>query len=477
MLHSLSQDFLSLSGTVALVLVFLLPALESSAILGFVFPGETAVLLGGVLAYDGRVSLAAVLIAAAAGAILGDSIGYEVGRHWGERILRWIGRRLPFVRHRIDDHIANATDYVRRRGASAVFFGRFTTGLRVMVPGLAGMAGVPYPKFLLFNAAGGIAWSTAFALLGYFAGAAWERVAGYASKLGLGLLVLILLGLLAERRLRRVRERGVPVPDHLAATRPAVWFRARYPRTSAWLARRVDTSTPTGFWLTFVVVVGATCWWIFGALTEDVVAHNDAVLTDPDVTRFVVDHRVAWLTSAMLKITWLGSSVILIPLVVIVGSLLLARSRRTDAALLVASLAGAQLLYDLVKVVVERPRPPEAYHLVPVGPLSFPSGHAAAATAVWFAVALIASGGRSKGARMAMWIGAAVVVAVVCFSRVYLGVHWWTDVAAGAALGGGWLCVALAGRTLLESRRSVRPDADEPASPRTTPRPAPAASG
>jgi undecaprenyl-diphosphatase len=476
-LRSLSQDFLSLSGTVALVLVFVLPALESSAFLGFVFPGETAVLLGGVLAYNHHVSLTAVLIAASAGAILGDTVGYEVGRHWGERILRWIGRRLPFVRHRIDDHIGNATEYVRRRGASAVFFGRFTTGLRVMVPGLAGMAGVPYPKFLVFNAAGGIAWSTTFVLLGYFAGAAWERVAGYASKAGLGLLVLILVVLVIGRRLRRVRATGRSVPDHLAATRAAAWFRARYPRTSAWLARRVDTATPTGFRLTFVVVVGATCWWVFGALTEDVVAHNDAVLTDPDVTRFLVEHRVAWLTSAMLRLTWLGSSAVLVPLVVLVGWLLLARFRRGDALLLVASLAGAQVLYDLVKVLVDRPRPPAVYQLVRVGPLSFPSGHAAAATAVWFALALIGSRGRSTRVRIAMWVGAALIVAIVCFSRVYLGVHWWTDVAAGAALGGGLLCAALVVRLWIESRRPIRPDAGGPASPGTTAQPARAASG
>lgn len=435
---------LSLGGGFALAIVFLVPALESSAFLGFVFPGEIAVILGGVLAFNGRVPLPAVIVAAVAGAIIGDTIGYFVGRRWGRQLLRGVGLRVPFLHRRIDAHLESAQAYLRRRGGAAVFFGRFTAALRVMVPGLAGMAEVPYGRFAFYNAAGGLLWGTGFVFLGYLAGAAWQRVAADASKVGLALLVLVLVGLVLGRILRKVRERGEPIPDRLAGIAPVGWVRERFPRQSAWLARRIDVDSPLGFGLSVVVLVGAVCGWIFIGLTQDVVAHEEAVLSDPGVTRFVVDHRVAWATGLMKGVTWLGSNAVLIPLVVALGAYVLLRKKDVRAVvLLVAALAGANAWYHVVKPLVARDRPPESLHLIHVSGYAFPSGHAAAAIAVWGAVAAVLSAGRPAKMKGAIWICAGLVATLVAFSRVYLGVHWWTDVVAGLALGGAWLCVLL----------------------------------
>src|SRR2546423_15115569 len=166
-----ADAILSLHGWVVLLVVFALPALESSAFVGFIFPGEIAVLLGGVLASEGKAPLAAVMAVAVAGAVLGDTIGYAVGRRWGERILG--GRLRKFIRQH---HVERGKDYLARRGGRAVFFGRFTAALRVMVPGLAGMSGVSYGRFLVFNLAGGAVWATGFVLIGYAAGESWRRV-------------------------------------------------------------------------------------------------------------------------------------------------------------------------------------------------------------------------------------------------------------------------------------------------------------
>src|SRR5438093_2077534 len=155
MIAGITDWILSLGGAAALAIVFLVPALEASAFLGFLFPGEVAVLLGGVLAYNGRVPLSAVIAAAVLGAIVGDTIGYFVGRRWGHQILRTVGRRVPFLGHRIDEHLENARAYLKRRGGIAIFLGRFTAALRVMVPGLAGMAEMPYREFFVYKRSGG----------------------------------------------------------------------------------------------------------------------------------------------------------------------------------------------------------------------------------------------------------------------------------------------------------------------------------
>src|SRR5712691_8116868 len=126
MLSSVSDAILHLHGWVALAIVFIIPALEASAFLGFLFPGEIAVLLGGVLAYQGRIGLRAAILAAVLGAVMGDSIGYAIGRRWGRGLLHGTLGRLPVIRRHLDKHIDSAQAYVRRRKGSAVFFGRFT---------------------------------------------------------------------------------------------------------------------------------------------------------------------------------------------------------------------------------------------------------------------------------------------------------------------------------------------------------------
>jgi len=422
--------------------VFLVPALESSAFLGFFFPGEIAVLLGGVLAFNGRVPLQAVIVAAVAGAIIGDSVGYVVGRRWGHQILRGLGSRIPFLGRRIDEHLDTARAYLRRRGGMAVFVGRFTAALRVMVPGLAGMAEMPYGQFALFNVAGGFLWGTSFVLLGFFAGAAWHRVASDASKAGLVLLVLVLVGLVTTRLLRSIRADGEGVPDRLARLRAIGWIRGRFPRASAWAARRVDTSSPTGFLTSAVVIAGGICAWVFAGLTHDVIAVEEAALLDPRVERSVVAHRAAWATVAMKGVTWLGSDALLIPLVLGVGGYFwLRRHDRRPAAFMVAALVGANLWYRITKSMVGRPRPPEQLHLISVTGFSFPSGHATAVVACWGMAAVLVGSRRTTRVKLIVWIGAAVIALFVGFSRLYLGVHWWTDVVAGHALGGLWLCV------------------------------------
>jgi undecaprenyl-diphosphatase len=200
-IDAVASHLLALPGWLALVAVFALPGLESSAFVGFVFPGEIALLLGGVLASQGKVPLAAVLVAGVAGAALGDSVGYAVGRRYGRRMLE--GTLGRFVDH---DHFDRAEVFLARRGGSAVFFGRFTAALRVMVPGLAGMSRLHYRTFLLFNVSGAVCWGVLSVLVGYLAGAHWRQAEHVTSRAGLLALSLVLVVLFARAALRRLRR-------------------------------------------------------------------------------------------------------------------------------------------------------------------------------------------------------------------------------------------------------------------------------
>jgi membrane protein DedA with SNARE-associated domain/membrane-associated phospholipid phosphatase len=445
---SVTDRILSLPGWLVLALVFAFPALEASAFVGFVFPGEIAVILGGVAASRGTVPLWAVIAAAVAGAIIGDSVGYLVGRRWGTHLLHGTLGRLPVIRTHLDKHLDSARAYVQRRKGSAVFFGRFTAALRVLVPGLAGMSEVHYPTFLVYNVAGGALWGSGFAVLGYVAGASYHRVEHIAGQAGLVLLGLVVAGLIASRLVRHFAARSPglkAIGDRVAAAPPLVWARRRFPAQVAWGRRRLDTRTPRGFWLTFTVAAGALAGWAFGGLIQDVVGHDDTVLADPHVTAWVIAHRTGWLTSALSVFTWLGSTAFIIPLGLAAGLYFLFR-RRTwrPLALLAAAIAGAIGLYDIVKPLVGRPRPPAAIWIGHYTGAAFPSGHATQSAAFYAMLAIVLGAGLSMRGRAILWSAAALVVLLVGASRIYLGAHWLTDVLAGYALGTTWVAIVVA---------------------------------
>ncbi|MHA6762800.1 DedA family protein [Streptacidiphilus sp. PAMC 29251] len=209
----ISDHLLALNGTLVLLAVFLLPALESSVFLGFLIPGETAVVIGGVTAYNGTNQLWVVILAAAAGAVIGDSIGYAVGKRWGDSLLKRIPKRLIKPAH-----IAQSKDMIQRLGGRAVFAGRFAAALRALVPGLCGVSEMRYRTFATWNVLGGAFWATGFVLLGYFAGASWHRVEHYASLASwifVGVIVVVVGGLLflKHRAEKRSTERFEQEPE------------------------------------------------------------------------------------------------------------------------------------------------------------------------------------------------------------------------------------------------------------------------
>jgi membrane-associated protein len=166
----LVHRILELPGGLVLLVAGLVVFTEDAIFAGFVIPGETVALLAGAAAKLGHVSLAGVLIVVVLAAIVGDTVGYEIGRHLGPRVLQW---RI-LIRHR--KRLADAQDFLARRGGAAVFLGRGTAFFRAVMPALAGTARMPYPKFLAWNAAGGITWGATVVLLGYAAGASYAQV-------------------------------------------------------------------------------------------------------------------------------------------------------------------------------------------------------------------------------------------------------------------------------------------------------------
>lgn len=186
------------SGTVGYVV---LAALVGGESLGLPLPGETALITAGVLAHDGRFSIPVVIAVAALAAIVGDNVGYVLGRFGGRRLIERPG---PFEDRR-RAFLAKGQPFFDRHGGKAVFLGRWVTGVRIAAAWLAGMNRMPWPTFLMYNALGGIAWAASVGLAAYLVGPAVARVIKDAGIAG---VVVVVVGAvvvwLVHRRRRRV---------------------------------------------------------------------------------------------------------------------------------------------------------------------------------------------------------------------------------------------------------------------------------
>ena len=182
MLTSLLERLLDVPAPVVLAVVGALVFAEDALFFGFVIPGETVAILGGVSASLGHVPLWAVLTVVIVAAIVGDSVGFEVGRRLGP----WLLATRLLSRHA--DRLDDARDLLARRGGSAVLLGRWVAFFRAVMPALAGSSDMRYRTFLTYNALGGILWGTVVVMGGYLAGASYQAVA---DALGTGSAVLV----------------------------------------------------------------------------------------------------------------------------------------------------------------------------------------------------------------------------------------------------------------------------------------------
>jgi membrane-associated protein len=196
-------------------LLFVLVMGESS---GVPIPGETALITAAVLASRGKLSIELVIVLAAAGAIVGDNIGYLIGRKGG----RWLLERPgPFLRQR-ERVLETGTPFFERHGPKAVFFGRFVLGLRVWASWLAGATHMHWRSFVLWNALGGICWATAIGLIAYFLGHSASNAIEAFGLFGLAAVVIALVSaFLLHRRHRRSLEDAPPEGGASRGRRPA----------------------------------------------------------------------------------------------------------------------------------------------------------------------------------------------------------------------------------------------------------------
>ncbi|MGC7841659.1 bifunctional DedA family/phosphatase PAP2 family protein [Pseudomonas wayambapalatensis] len=381
--------------------IFLIACIECLAIAGIIVPGTVLLFAVAVLAGSGTFSLGETLLLGFLGGMLGDAMSYAIGKYFHQNI-----RRLPLLRHH-PEWIGSAETYFQRYGIASLLVGRFIGPLRPMLPMVAGMFDMPLPRFIAVSLVAGAGWSVAYLLPGWATGAAMRLPLpeGFWLDAGIvagGLAVLVALSFNAS-----IRD------------------------------QRHGTRLIAG--LSLVALAGIFLGWPY--------LHE----FDQGVMTLVQEHRSKAFDSAVVIVTRLGDFKTQFFLGgLLTGLLLLARQWR-HALFAGGALIGTALCNGSLKWLFARARPEVLAD--PLTSYSMPSGHSSASFAFFLVLAVLA--GRGQPPRMRLtWVLLGVLPALsIALSRVYLGVHWPTDILAGALLA---CCVCAASLTLVQYREPLR---------------------
>ncbi len=438
------------------VVLFILVALES---LGIPLPGETALITAAAFAASGRMSIFGVVIVAATAAILGDNAGYWIGRKGGLPLVRRYGRFL----HIDEAGIERARNFFERHGAKTVFIGRFIALLRTWAAVLAGVGSMRYSLFMMYNALGGIAWAVIFGTLGYVFGRNLPRVEHYIGQASLAaallaalVAALVLGGRWFRNNSSRIRQQVSRMAERIGSSGALQRLQKQHPQAWEFIIRRFKPGEYLGLHLTIGLLVSIAALWLFGGITEDVVHHDPLTQFDLTLLAWFHAHATASGLKIFAAISVLGSPLAMTVLGVAVALLLAARHSWLLLAGWCAAFAGGGVLDVALKHIIRRPRPIYATpFLREYYSFSFPSGHAMGSLIGYAMLAylLVTLWARRWQAKAAIVSTATVLILAIGVSRLYLGVHYFSDVVGGYAAGVLWVSACITGVEI--ARRSA----------------------
>jgi membrane protein DedA with SNARE-associated domain/membrane-associated phospholipid phosphatase len=430
-------------GPYTYVLVGVMAFLETGAFVGLVAPGETVVIVGGLVAGQGEISIVILIGLVWLCAVAGDTTSFLLGRRLGREFLLKHGPRVRITEARLEQ----VEGFLHRHGGATILFGRFIGLVRALAPFVAGASRLPLRRFLPYDIVAAGAWATTFCLLGYIFWRSFDTVVDIAKKgaLAFGATVAVIVGAVIAYRYLRVPEnratakRWIDAQAERPLLRPfAQVLRPIYRRVALPAWRRLvpflrflwERVTPgqLGLELTTLLAIASVGSFAFFGLAS-MVDQNDRLRTDTTAFDAAARIEMTWLDDVLKVFSSLGALSVVAPVAFVAVVFLLARRRITEGVVLAAGTTLTVIAVHVAKAAVDRGRPSDS--LVSTEGSSFPSGHAAYAVA-YVAIAVAIAHAFPRVLHRALFVTAAIVLTgLIGLSRIYLRAHFLSDVVAG----------------------------------------------
>jgi len=379
--------------TILILIILIASILESLPIIGMMFPSESLTIFFGILAFKGIVDIRVLIITAYIGILMGDIIGYYLGKKVGGDFLKKHAKRLKIGSKKYDQ----IKDGINVNLIKVLFVGRSNGFTRWIAPFLAGANGISLKKFILANMLTAAFWAPAFLLGGYYLGDAFES---YGKYFGMGIIIATILSIIIYKTYKHFEN------DELL--------------------QRDD------FRLFIINIFGL---YMFSKMAEDVLDLELVTKLDMWISSNISQFYTPILTKTMTLITSVDNP---LPISFVILSICLYMGYKkwySDILFLFSSIFGSSALMFVIKIFIQRPRP--ELRIIEVSGYSFPSGHATISTALAFALYFVLKK-RIKHKKILLILSIIYPLAI-SFSRVYLNVHYLSDVVAGIGLALFWV--------------------------------------
>jgi undecaprenyl-diphosphatase len=453
-IENLIEDLGNSLGQWAYLLVAFMAMAETAAFIGFIAPGEFAVIFGGVLAGEGTLSIELLIGIVWASVIAGDSIGFLIGRRFGRGFAVRHGPKVRLTEERLQ----KVEGYFARHGGKTIFIGRWIGLVRPLMPFTAGASGMSYRRFLPYDVLGAGTWGATFCLLGFIFWRSFTEIANVAGKgtLAFGIAVALFVGVYQGlKRLRHPEQRARfaawverqgrrPALRPVAAVAKVVWLTLlrplwRFALRPVWRVVAppvrfvVARLTPgeLGIELTTLLAIATVAIYVL-VLQINLIGEDTMIAGDRWAHDLARDIESGTLTAFAKMVTALGRFGFVFAAVMLGGFYLLYRGRRFEAVTLAAAFATSEIAMQIMKAAVERPRPSGG--LVSAHGWSFPSGHATLAV-TYLAIGVVLARAGPAARRVSLVVIGLALAVLIGLSRAYLRVHYLSDVLGGWALG------------------------------------------
>jgi undecaprenyl-diphosphatase len=428
-------------------IAFFAALLETTIGVGLFLPGSTIILFLGALSARGYLDTGDLIWFAVLGAILGDNINYYLGRRYGAG---WIEKGFWFLK---SNHIEKARNFMDVHGAKSVFLGRFIPSVKEVVPFIAGSVKMNRRIFMFWNVLGAVGWGFEWVLAGYIFAQSLNLAELWLSRAGLFFAFLVIIGgilyffkyLIIKKGKQIVIIAGSiwqSIKEAVIKNEHVVLWMQKHQRSISFLKARLDTAAFSGLTLSILTLAFVYVLALFAGIMEDLITSDPIVAADIRIANLFFVFRTDSLTNVFSWITLLGKSQVILGFIAIAVALLWLWRKNYYIFSLFIAVTGSEVFTYLGKLAFHRPRPELAVYAEQS--FSFPSGHATIAVAFYgFAGYLLMRFVQSWNTKVNVFFATILIVIAIGFSRVYLGVHYVSDVWSGYLVGAMWLIIAI----------------------------------